>query len=272
MFEGGNWDVRRSVWARVHWPLETNACDLPLSQVLAARTSQIQAQEKKPSASQMPLLVHPSILRVYSYRYEDTPKLVDLLGPYLNTILFQGEFRSVRWTKQCESVVKYCPNLQKLLLLHCFTKGVHSTLHWEVAPVSHLYVLEHQDWHITRTSGSNLGDTNPLPVKLDEVLLESELENAERDLSDGDLVETASHLVIFGEEYCESHTRPVYRKPMVFDKRWPSEAFGAGEETRDAKTLAKGFAHDWSAPLIPLPVNIIVALKQPGTVPTPWDG
>ncbi|KAG8833874.1 hypothetical protein FRC17_009915, partial [Serendipita sp. 399] len=82
---------------------------------------------------------------------------------------------------------------------------------------------------------------------------------------------TASHIVVFGGGDCEHHIRPVYRKPTVFEERWPSEAFGARKETRSSKALAKSFAYYWSEPLMQLPVHILVAIRRPATTPALWE-
>ena len=245
------WDVRTSSWARVPWPLDTTATDIPIGLLLAAREKQDASQAEKSA-----LYVYPSTLRVYSYRYEERPVFVDLLGPFLRTILFQSDFRSARWSKLSDSVAQACPNLDKMLILDCHTGG--ASIYWDGYPVSIMYILEPQDWHKNPTTTTDNDQRN----SMDEVLDEN---GDEQLLEIGDMVETASRYVQFWHQRGLIPARPACRLPPIFDSRPPSQAFSGIEDTRDASKLAWDYSWVWAEPLVPVPGNLVVAIRQPST-------
>ncbi|CAG7848064.1 SubName: Full=Uncharacterized protein {ECO:0000313/EMBL:CCA71834.1} [Serendipita indica DSM 11827] len=250
LLDKDKWDVRSSSWARVPWPLETTAIDMPIGLLLAAREKQDASPEEKGN-----LYVYPSALRVYSYRYEERPVFVDLLGPFLRTVLFQSDFRSARWSKLSDSVARACPNLDRMIILDCHTGG--SSIYWNGYPVSIMYVLEPQDWH----KGPAITTKNDL----DEILNEHEDEKGSQLLEIGGMVETASHYVQFRRRWGQIPVRPFCRRLPVFDERLPSHAFSGIEDTRDTTKLAWDYSWIWAEPVVPVPGNLIVALRQPST-------
>jgi len=252
-FDPNEWDVRTldTPFHMEHWPLETNATVTPLNLVQSVG-----------HGFPIPPLIVPTALRVYSTLYSTfhaggVSPFLTLLGPHLKGVVLQTAFRSVRWPKSCDEVVAACPNLERLLILDCYLSG-NGCLVYDPLPMAELYVLEPQDWSIDeprhmvgsmeqgKTPGGGFTKTRRLDV--------------------GEPIQTASHLVYFARQWAAQHDRPVYRKPIVYHPKWPSEAFLGTEETRDMDALARTRLWDlcWAKDMM-RKEKTLIALRQPYT-------
>lgn len=248
-----HWDIRSSSNERTHWPLETNAATVPLRDILY------------PPETAAPFIA-PETLRQY------TPDLVgmtwdhpflELLGPRLKQVMSQLSF-SGSWTHDCNKLVSICPSIERIIALDFHPNRQHSEL-----PNSHMYILERQDWHTTV----------PFPDEEEKEEAEQGEEDGEAKPKPGDViicpvgdpVPSLSHVVAFhrnvSHKWLKDHQEHTFRKKpkVVYDSRWPNEAFTGIESGRTGKEVFNTYRWEWSQELITVYPTFFIALRQPST-------
>lgn len=208
-----HWDTRELDYSSIHWPLETNASTTSPNQIHIVGSRYPKRR-----------LVVPTALRIYHWGSAEVGHLLAMIGPHLHEVLLTEGFRSVTWTGSCIFTIGKCPNLQRLLVLSFYTTGG-GCLPYEARGNFELYVLEPTDWQ------------NAILPEQHNFIVRSHWMGGMR-LSNEELVETASHVVIFNRNWERTYGRPIYRRAAVFDPRYPIEAFIGTEEKRTPRQIA----------------------------------
>jgi hypothetical protein len=211
--DGDLWDTQEIGCSSIHWPLETNASIIWPNRTLSSTSRRLNKR-----------LVVPIGLRIYHWGDSEIGQLLTIIGPHLCELLLPESFRSVTWTGGCIFAIGKCPNLQRLLILSLYITGG-GCLPYEARANFELYILEPSDWQKAI-----------LPEQHTSIIPSYWMGGMR--LPNEELVETASHVVIFNNTWQSTYGRPVYRKPVVYDARYPIEAFIGSEEKRTPREIA----------------------------------